>query len=159
MNKILVDGLNVFLRHYAANPSMSKNGYQIGAIVGFLNNLKELINLFKPEEIVVVWESGGSSRRRAINSDYKSGRRPNLNRFYDEDEIPDTKENMGYQLSQLIKLLKCMPVKQVFIKNSEGDDAIAVLTKNFIRDNETCSVIIVSTERDCYQLNSDNVKH
>ena len=40
---LIFDGLNVFMRHYIAHPSMSENGEQIGGIVGFYYNVVNLI--------------------------------------------------------------------------------------------------------------------
>ena len=36
---ILIDGLNVFMRHFAANPSRSLNGNLCGGILGTLSRL------------------------------------------------------------------------------------------------------------------------
>ena len=80
---IYIDGLNVFMRHFAANPSKSLNGKLCGGIVGFLGNIDHLARKFRPQKIVVAWEAGGSARRRAIDSNYKEGRRPvKLNRSH-----------------------------------------------------------------------------
>ena len=32
---MIIDGLNVFMRHYIANPTMSDEGYHVGGVVGF----------------------------------------------------------------------------------------------------------------------------
>ena len=95
---LLVDGLNLFMRHYVAHPAIGSNGDQIGGIVGFLNALSRFVSQYKPDEIIVVWESGGSQRKRQIFKEYKKKRKPQkLNRYY--DEIPDSVENRNYQLS------------------------------------------------------------
>ena len=57
---ILVDGLNLFTRHFMANPAMSENGEQVGGIVGFFNNLTRLISRCRPEKVYIIWEGGGS---------------------------------------------------------------------------------------------------
>ena len=64
---LVIDGLNVFMRHFAANPSTSENGEHVGGVVGFLRGLRHLVNLTKPKEVIVAWEGGGSLRRRAID--------------------------------------------------------------------------------------------
>lgn len=141
--------MNVFVRHYQANPSMSSHGYQTGGIVGMIKALKKLINDFRPDKVIVVWESGGSSRRRSIFSEYKMNRKPEkLNRFY-EDDIPDTDENKIHQTKVLVKLLACMPICQVYVKDCEADDVIAYLCKyKFLQEEKT----VLSTDRDFYQL-------
>jgi hypothetical protein len=48
---LLVDGLNVFTRHFCANPTMSSNGQAVGGIVGFLNDLANKVDIKKIEEL------------------------------------------------------------------------------------------------------------
>ena len=54
---LIIDGLNVFMRHYVAHPAMSDNGEQIGGIVGFYYNLMKLVVQCKPETVYVVMGS------------------------------------------------------------------------------------------------------
>ena len=148
---LVVDGLNVFYRHWAANPTMDSNGEHIGGIVGFLKGIQLLCERYRPSDLIVVWEGGGSSRRRAIDKEYKSGRRPvKLNRFY--EDIPDTVENRNSQVSQLVSLLRFAGVKQVYVPDCEADDIIARIVKYNLR-SKTC--VIVSTDKDFYQLIDD----
>ena len=132
MNKpeIYIDGLNVFMRHFAANPAKSINGQLCGGIVGMLKNIQHLSERFSPQKIVVVWEGGGSVRRKTIDPNYKNGRRPvRLNRSELIGEIPDTVENRDYQLKTLIKLLYKTPVTQIYVNDCEADDVISYLCK------------------------------
>jgi 5'-3' exonuclease len=145
---LIVDGLNLFMRHYSVNPSMSDYGFHVGATLGFLNNIKNLARSVEPETIIVVWESGGSARRRAIYPDYKQKKRPKkFNRFY--EDIPDTSENFDYQVSTLIKALEYVPVKQLYVEDCEADDVIGYIVKNRIGDQKK---VIASSDRDLYQL-------
>ena len=73
---LIVDGINLFMRHYVAHPAMSENGEQTGGIVGFYNNLTRLITRTKPEAVYVIWEGGGSKRKRDLYPEYKKGSRP-----------------------------------------------------------------------------------
>jgi len=152
---LIVDGLNCFFRHFVANPSLSENGDPIGGIVGFLKGLQLLLERYNPSRVIVAWEGGGSPRRRSIDSNYKMGRRPEkLNRFYSED-IPDTVSNRNEQLSKLVKILRHTPVLQFYVSDCEADDIIARLVNvNF--SDEDC--MIVSTDKDLYQLITDRVK-
>lgn len=151
---MVIDGLNLFFRHFAANPTMSDNGSHAGGIVGFLRSLQHLTSIVGPREIAVIWESGGSSRRRALFPQYKQGKRPHkLNRFYD-DEIPDTVENLDDQVSLLISLLRFLPVRQVYVPDCEADDIIGYLVKNLVREGP---IVVVSSDRDLHQLISPRV--
>ena len=146
---VIIDGMSLFVRQYCAFPSMSSHGYQVGGTVGFLKAMRRLVEDFRPDGVVVVWESGGSARRRSIFSEYKMNRKPEkLNRFY-EDDIPDTDENKLHQTKVLIKLLSCMPICQVYVTDCEADDVIAYLCRYKFKDDDKT---ILSTDRDFYQL-------
>jgi len=150
---LLVDGLNVFTRHFVVNPTMSDQGHHIGGLVGFLKAIKLLCEKINPKQVVVAWEGGGSSRRRTIFPDYKHGRRPQrLNRFY--SDIPDTYQNRDNQVSLIIESLRHVPVTQVYVSDCEADDVIGYLAKHKFTD-ERC--VIVSSDKDLYQLLSDSV--
>jgi DNA polymerase-1 len=145
---LLIDGLNLFCTAFSAFPNVSTTGQHMGGTVGFLKMLSKIINETHPTRIAVAWESGGSRRRRNLDGGYKMTRKPQkLNRFY-EDDIPETKENRDWQLSHLIRMLRCVPIMQVYVEDCEGDDIIARLAFNF-RDEEK---IIASSDMDYYQL-------
>lgn len=158
MNKpvIYIDGLNVFMRHFAANPAKSLNGQLCGGIFGMLRNIQQLTERFKPEKIIVVWEGGGSFRRRAIDPNYKNNRRPvRLNRSEYHDDIPDTAENRNWQLKTLVKILYKTPVTQVYVDDCEADDVIAYLTKT---KTENFEKIIATSDKDYYQLIDESTR-
>lgn len=147
---LIFDGLNVFMRHYIANPAMSDNGEQIGGIVGFYNNMITLIEKCKPESVIVVWEGGGSKRKRDLFAEYKNGSRPQkMNRYYEDSEIPDSYRNRNYQLKTLIDLLNSLPICQIYVEDAEADDAIGYIVKYKLSKKNK---IIVSGDHDYYQL-------
>lgn len=151
---LIVDGLNLFTRHFAANPAMSENGDHVGGTVGFFNALCRLVEKCKPEGVIVVWEGGGSVKKRGLYSDYKKSSKPqNLNRYY-EDDIPNTYQNRNFQIKTLIDLLSLSPVCQVYVSEAEADDAIGYLVKYTLSKK---NLIIVSSDHDFYQLVSDRV--
>ena len=153
---VYIDGLNVFMRHFAANPSKSLNGQLCGGIVGFLSNIDHLARKFKPQKIIVAWEGGGSLRRRAIDSNYKNGRRPvRLNRSHYYNDIPDTEENRNYQLKTLIEILYKTPIVQIYVNDCEADDVISYLVKT---KKKNILKIIVTSDKDYYQLLDENTK-
>lgn len=147
---VLVDAFNLFMRHYVAHPAMSDQGYHVGGIVGFLNALKKICLEMSPTEVVVIWEGGGSKKRRDILPTYKMSRRPQkLNRFYENDDIPNTIENRNDQVSFLIASLRRLPVIQVYVDSCEADDVIGYLSRYKFREYKK---VIVSSDRDYYQL-------
>ena len=154
--EIYIDGLNVFMRHFAANPAKSMNGQLCGGIVGMLKNIQHLSERFSPQKIVIVWEGGGSVRRKSIDPNYKNGRRPvRLNRSELIGDIPDTVENRDFQLKTLIKILYKTPLTQVYVNDCEADDVISYLCKTKKTSNKK---IIVTSDKDYYQLIDENTK-
>ena len=150
---LLVDGLNFFTRHFVVNPTMSGQGHHIGGTVGMLKGLRLLIENLSPKRVVVVWEGGGSPRRRAIYPDYKAGRRPQkLNRYY--DDIPDTFQNRDYQIALTIEALNHVPVQQLYVADCEADDIIAYVSKYLFKEEK---IVVVSSDKDLYQLINERV--
>ena len=151
---LIFDGLNVFMRHYIAHPAMSDNGDQIGGIVGFYYNLVNLIEKCKPETVIVVWEGGGSKRKRDLYKDYKKGSKPSkMNRYYSSEDIPDTYQNRNFQLKTLIEIISNLPICQLYVEDAEADDAIGYIAKYKLSKKNK---IIVSGDHDYYQLIDDN---
>jgi len=151
---LVVDGFNLFVRNFIANPLMAE-GQHVGGAIGFMKSLGALVDAHSPSECIVVWEGGGSTRRRQIYPQYKSRRKPvKLNRFH-EGDIPDTVENHNWQLKFLVACLKQVPVRQLYITDCEADDIIGYLARHTLRDRK---VIIVSSDHDYAQLVSDRVR-
>jgi 5'-3' exonuclease len=152
---LIIDGLNLFIRSWAAYPTMSTNGYQMGGCIGFMKTLRRLINEQNPSSVYVIWEGGGSNKRRALYSEYKMNRKPEkLNRFY-EDDIPDTDDNKTHQVTTLLSLLKCAPVCQIYVPDCEGDDVIAYMCRNTFKDVDK---VIASSDKDMLQLLDERTK-
>lgn len=148
---LIVDAYNLFIRHYVANPAMSKNGEQIGGIVGFYNSLTKLIDKSNAKDVFIIWEGGGSVRKKSVYKDYKRQSRPvKLNRYY--EDIPDTLQNRNYQIKTLINFLNNFPVTQLYVEGSEADDVIGYLCKYRFKSRPK---IIVSSDHDFYQLLDD----
>jgi 5'-3' exonuclease len=82
-------------------------------------------------------------------------RRPEkLNRFY-EDDIPDTVENRNWQLVTLTKILKFLPICQVYVPDCEADDVIGYISRYRVGDSR---ITIASSDRDFYQLLTERVQ-
>lgn len=152
---MIIDAQNLFIRSWAAYPTMNKNGEQMGGCVGFLKSMQRITREIQPSQIYIVWEGGGSQRRRKLYSEYKMGRKPEkLNRFYGDD-IPDSEENKRHQLITLLGMLKSVPVCQVYVSDCEGDDTVAHLCSGPFRGEDK---IIVSSDKDMYQLLNDKTR-
>ena len=155
---VFVDGFNVFLRSFLVNQDVTNKSEPCGGVSGFLRSIDHLIDMYSPEKVFVVWETGGGSqRRKAMFSEYKTGR-AKLKEMSGiqgsgsmKDTIKDDQENRIKQLTMLSNLLKATAVCQVFVKDVECDDIVAYLVKTKYR-NEERKKIIVSSDKDFYQL-------
>ena len=152
---LVIDALNMYYRAYIVDPSLSANGQPVGGTKGFLKILQKLVRETKPDRIIICWDGeGGSRKRRAINKNYKEGRKPlRLNRdiriLSEQEEL----ENKIWQQTRLIEYLNHMPVTQLMFSEVEADDVIAQVTK-MPYFNEWQKVI-VSSDKDFIQLLDD----
>ncbi len=157
MRKILIiDALNMFFRCYARDPSISIQGNPSGGCIGFLKSLQKSIRLTKPDDVVIVWDgSGGSRKRRQINANYKAGRKVvHLPKDMGYDfSLQEEKNNKVWQQSRLLEYLEHLPICQFMFEDIEADDIISAIVqaKGVAQDQK----IILSNDKDFMQLCDD----
>jgi len=149
---MIVDALNIFLRAYIKDPSLSKNGNPVGGLKGFLRILQKQIRVIKPTEIIICWDGdGGSRKRKKIHKGYKEGRKPiRLNRGFADLNEHQELENKVWQQTRLFEYLNDLPVIQLMCDAVEADDIIAYVMKH--KKYEEYQKVIVSSDKDFYQL-------
>jgi DNA polymerase-1 len=156
MKKILiVDALNLFIRSYVVNPSISKQGQPIGGIVGSLKSLQKISRETKPDKIIFAWDGpGGSRKKKALHKDYKEGRNPlRLNRNVKVLDDKQEFENRIWQQLKTFEYLNLCPVIQLMEENVEADDLISYIVQH--KDHKDCVKVIVSSDKDFIQLLDD----
>lgn len=162
---LIVDSMNLFVRHFMANDAVTTVGDPCGGVVGFLKGLHSLVQQFNPVRVYVVWEQGGGCpRRKKIFPEYKANRMKVSSEFKaiglppsgvpTKKWIKDDKENKLTQTKNLVDALKHLPVCQLYVAETECDDVIAYLIQNKLKPLDTMKVI-VSSDRDFYQLLDD----
>jgi len=146
---MIIDGLNTYLRNYIVNPSLSTNGDPIGGLKGFLSSLQKLSRELKPDHLVIIWDGpGGSQRRKAVNKNYKEGRKPiRLNRSVKLLSEEENIKNKVWQQTRLFEYLNNMPVSQIMIEGIEADDIIAYVCNEMTNTEK----VIVSSDKDFIQ--------
>lgn len=152
---MIIDSLNLFLRSYIVNPTMSKDGNPIGGAVGFLKSLQKLSREIKPDAIIVCWDGrGGSKKRKQINKNYKEGRAPiRLNRSIKVLSEAQENENRIWQMHRIFEYLNNFPVIQLMADEVEADDIISYITRfSCFKEDQK---VIVSSDKDFYQLLDD----
>jgi len=152
---LIIDALNMYLRAYIVDPSLSRHGQPIGGLKGSLKILQKLVRTTKPDNVIIAWDGpDGSRKRKTMDKNYKQGRKPiRLNRAFhnltDDEEI----QNKVWQQSRLIEYLNEMPIIQTMIDQVEADDVISyVCNMTHYKDWQK---IIVSNDKDFMQLCED----
>ena len=151
---LLIDGLNTFLRAFAAIGWVNKDLSHIGGLTGFLRSLGYVIKLVRPTRVIVVFDGQGSStNKRYIYPDYKGNR--GLTRVTNWDSFESQQEESDAITEQLIRLifyLKTLPVDLISIDKIEADDVIGYISQRLSGE-----VTIMSSDRDYLQLVSDKI--
>tara|TARA_B100001094_G_scaffold331383_1_gene399478 strand:- start:7289 stop:8260 length:972 start_codon:yes stop_codon:yes gene_type:complete len=152
---LIVDALNMFIRAYIVDPSLSTNGQPIGGIKGTIKIMQTLVRLTSPDEIVVVWDGpNGSKKRKSIDKNYKEGRAPlRLNRAVNNLSDEEVVHNKMWQQTRVIEYFNEMPIVQVMLPEIEADDVISYLTQ--MEYYNGWQKVVASNDKDFYQLCDD----
>src|SRR5213593_2972818 len=139
----LVDGNNLAYRAYFALPEelQTTEGQPTNALLGFTNMLFKLLADYKPRGVAVAWDTR-PVHRAEISADYKSDRRP----------MPDL---LREQFPHFRPIVEAFGYQNLEFAGWEADDVIATLATR--ADEAGVKTTVVSTDRDAFQLVSDNV--
>ena len=143
----LVDGNNLAYRAFFALPEelATSDGVPTGALLGFTNMLFKLLADYRPKAVAVAWDSRPVHRAELAEAGdvvYKEGRRP----------MPDL---LREQFPSFRPLVEAFGYRNLEFEGWEADDVIATLaTRADAAGLRTC---VVSTDRDAFQLCSENV--
>ncbi len=155
MNYLLIDGNNMAIRSAFANEGLnSQGGIPTGVHYGFFQSLISLKDKFPTNQILIVWD--GKSKRRMeestravekglIKSAYKENRK--------KDDLPKPLLDFYEQASFLKRGLEQTGIAQIRLHSYEADDVIASYSKKLEGE-----IIMVTSDRDYYQLLAPNVK-
>src|SRR5437762_7129318 len=143
----LVDGNNLAYRAFFALPEelATTEGFPTNALLGFTNMLFKLLSDYRPKGVAVAWDSRPVHRaEQAAAADvvYTEGRRP----------MPDL---LREQFPHFRPIVEAFGYRNLEFEGWEADDVIATLaTRADAAGIRTC---VVSTDRDAFQIVSDNV--
>ena len=152
---IIIDALNMFLRAYIVDPSLSSNGQPIGGLKGSIKILQKLVRISQPDSIVIVWDGpNGSQKRKNIDKNYKAGRKPiRLNRSFHNLTDNEELQNRIWQQTRVIEYMNEMPIVQIMLPEIEADDVIAHVTH--LKHYDGWQKVIISNDKDFLQLCDD----
>jgi DNA polymerase I len=139
----LVDGNNLAYRAFFALPEelATTEGFPTNALLGFTNMLFKLLSDYRPKGVAVAWDTR-AVHRHELSEDYKSDRRP----------MPDL---LGEQFPYFRPIVEAFGYRNLEFQGWEADDVIATLATR--ADEEGIRTVVVSTDRDAFQLVTDNV--
>jgi len=136
MNKrILVDGSNAWYRaHCMATSRLLDNPGAAVVIMTYI--LRKICKEFGKKNVIICWDAGHGGRKK-LDSQYKAKR----------IAVPGVWADLPY----MKRMAACLGLKQAFHQGFEADDVIGSLS------HEVGPVIIVSYDKDFYQLVNDDV--
>ncbi len=143
----LVDGNNLAYRAFFALPEelATSDGHPTNALLGFTNMLFKLLADYRPRGVAVAWDSRPVHRTavaEAADLVYKQGRK----------QMPDL---LREQFPHFRPIVEAFGYRNLEFEGWEADDVIATLaTRADAAGVKTC---VVSTDRDAFQLCSENI--
>ena len=147
MNKhnrlILIDGSAYIFRAYYGLPPMNRaDGTPINAVFGFTNMLVKLVEDYKDEKMVVVFDAARENFRNKIFKEYKANR-------------GETPEDLIPQFQIIRDCVDAFNIPQIEIEGYEADDIIATYCSLATKQN--MESVVVSSDKDLMQLVNKNV--
>ena len=144
---VLIDGNSIMNRAFygimGSKALTTKDGKYTNAVYGFLAILFKLLEDEKPEYIAVSFDLKAPTARHKLYEGYKANRKGMPNEL--AEQMPIIKE-----------ILKAMNIDIVEKEGYEGDDIIGTLSR--YGEKKGLEVIILSGDRDTFQLATDKVK-
>jgi DNA polymerase I len=139
----LVDGNNLAYRAFFALPEelATSEGFSTNALLGFTNMLFKLLSDYRPKGVAVAWDTR-PVHRHELSEEYKSERRP----------MPDLLQE---QFPFFRPIVEAFGYRNLEFEGWEADDVIATLATR--ADEAGIRTCVVSTDRDAFQLVSENV--
>ncbi len=143
----LVDGNNLAYRAFFALPEelQTTDGQPTNALLGFTNMLFKLLSDYRPRGVAVAWDTRPVHRAavaEAAEVIYKEGRR----------EMPDL---LREQFPHFRPIVEAFGYQNLEFEGWEADDVIATLATR--ADQAAIKTCVVSTDRDAFQLCSENI--
>lgn len=140
---IIIDGNSLMHRAFYALPNLTNSkGFHTSVIYGFVNMINKILDEYKPKYIGIAFDRKAPTFRHLEYAEYKAGRHKMA-------------EEMAEQIPVLKEVLDAMNIKQSEIDGFEADDIIGTVAAKC--DEKGIPALIVTGDKDAFQLISDNV--
>ncbi len=138
-----VDGNNLAYRAYYALPEelATSDGFPTNALLGFVNMLFKLLVDYRPKGVAVAWDTR-PVHRLEVSREYKAERK----------EMPGL---LREQFPHFRPIVEAFGYRNLEFDGWEADDVIATVATR--ADDAGIKTCVVSTDRDAFQLCSENV--
>ncbi len=152
---LLFDGNNQAFRTFIMGDFRTLDGLGTTVLFGILSMTMTCLEKFDTPYFIYTWDFGKSARRKSIDPSYKSNRG-----LYKNDEHQQKMNDFHVQMKLTRIFFKWFKIPQVASFGIEADDWIAVLANYMLEANvlDDAEIIIVSADKDMFQLISKNVK-
>ena len=140
----LIDGHNVLYRTFFGVPRLTApDGTPTNVVLGVARILLKILREERPDAIVAVFDSREPTPRHAIYPEYKANRLK-------------TPEDLAAQIPVVDEMIDALGVRRLSVAGAEADDIIGTLSRR--AEERGIDVVIVSSDKDMYQLVSKRVK-
>ncbi len=136
----IIDGKSVFYRGYYAMPNLATaDGRPTGGVFGFATMALQVIKRLKPDYVAVAWDKPKTNIRKRLElyPEYKAGRKPAPEDFYDQVEI-------------LRELLKAFGWPLYELDDYEADDIMGSLAVQ--ASKKGIETMLITSDLDMLQL-------
>ena len=141
---ILVDSHSLIYQVFHALPAMtSPQGFEVGAAHGFLRDIANLLEEWKPDFLVCTFDVSNKTFRNELYDQYKANR----------ESMPDA---LRAQIPLIHRCLDTLGIPKIFAPGFEADDIMATLA--YQAEQQGARVLLVTSDKDCRQLISDRVQ-
>ena len=143
---LLIDGNSIMNRAFygimGSKMLMTKDGKYTNAVYGFLAIMFKIVEDLEPDYMAVSFDLKGPTARHKMYSEYKANRHGMPN-------------ELAEQMPMIKEILNAMNIDIVEKEGYEGDDILGTLAK--YGEEQGLKVVILSGDRDTFQLATDNV--
>jgi DNA polymerase-1 len=135
---LLVDGMAaVYRAFYAIRNLKTSIGMPTNAIFGFIRMLEQLVKIWQPTHLAVVFDGGLPPERLELAADYKANRAP----------MPD---DLRSQLDPINEYLAAAAIPSVRMDACEADDVMATLAAQAGSADD--HVLLATHDKDLFQI-------
>ena len=142
---VLIDTFNFLHRAYHALPKTltDKEGQPTNAVYGVTSMLISLFDQLKPDYVLAALDDIEPTFRVEEFTGYKAHRKP-------------MEDDLSSQIPKVFEIIDAFGIPKLSLAGYEADDVIGTMVEKY-KDEEDLEIIVVSNDRDLWQLVGKNV--